>query len=658
AGYHGDDRGVIEPQALTQASQQFDALSPATQDLLGPYLVPQFVVGSAWDLKHGGGAAASSFPAIECRPWQTLCGFLHSWDYVTGAHVRVWYLAANSDTDRSIADDFVSQAEFQIWGKLQSAMGTQPLLRDLGDGPHLDIELVDADVIGPGILGLTIPYPKTGCRSIPSHLLILRTIATLKDRRATLAHEMMHAFQFALTTDRCDGGYTWLSEATATWAEDYIYPAGNTEQEYVPTYLGSTELALDDTSVEQRQYSAYLFFFYLTRQRGLPATVIGDIWRSTQTSDALHAVEAGLTKNGTTFDRVWPEFALYCWNEERPYNTFKTLDSLSNKASLLGELSVAANPPGLVTVEARDALVLPHLSFRLYQLDPASTSVSSLTFYNGLTRSLDDLDLPLNGNVLVSSALPTVPRGAHVDALIKKAGVWTHEDWTEKPYKTYCLDRVTQRVERLILVLSNADISPSANVTVQGTHAPGVLGNNIGCGTWEGSADLTYRLGDEGATEHFVASGLRLEAQDPDIGVDFLVSRPYNVMAGSLSWSAKGTFDTCTAGGSISGISAVDPRNVFTTFDWVTSGVAYRGLTAIVLFPWLNPLGTIKFACTPPATHDDRAWDGAAAMLDAAPSTWPIKIARSGKIITVKMSTAPASYARLSGTWTLNAKRE
>jgi hypothetical protein len=657
AQYRGDDRGEIEPNSLTTAALQFSTLSPATQDLIGPYLVPPFVVGSSWDLRHGGGrAGASSFPAIVCRPWQTLCGILHSWEYVTGAHVRVWYLSANRATDLPIANDFVSQAEFHIWGQLLSVMGTQALLTDLGDGAHLDIELVDEEDLRKNILGRSVPYPKSQCPNRATHIAILRTIADQKERRATLAHEMMHSFQFALDTNFCTGDYRWLMEATATWFEDYSYPDGDSEHEYAPTYFLSTKLSLDDKSIETREYSAYLFFFYLTRIRALPATVIGDIWRFTQTSDALHALDAGIRKNGTTLDIVWPDFAVYCWNDTAPFNTFQTKDLLLSRASMQASLGVAANPPGLVAVQGRGDLVLPHLSMRYYQLDPSSNGVSSLTFFNGLTRSLDEVDVPLYGTVLNASDLPTAQKGAHVDALIKKGGVWTHEDWTEKPYKDYCLDRVSERVERLILILSNADISLSASVIVPGTYSPGVMGNNIGCAKWEGSADLRYKLGDEGASEHFVASGVRLESADPTIATGFLVTRPFNVTAGTLSWSVTGTYSNCTVTGSVPGVSAVDPGNYFNTLDWVVSGVGYRGMTSAIFFPWLQPLGKIKFQCPNSRTHADEDWHGAAVSLAVLPDSWA-RVSADGKTIQLDMSKAPG-YDRVTGTWTLHAKRE
>jgi hypothetical protein len=662
AAYRGDDRGVREPEALTDAALQFETLSAATQDLVGPYLVPPFAVGSAWDLRHGGGAGSgsSSIPGIVCRPWQSWCGYLTSWDHVTGAHVRVWYLSANNTTDRSIADDFVAQAEFHIWGLLKDVMGIEALLRDNGDGPHLDIELVDADVTGPGILALTIPYPKSACNRITSHIAILRTIGTLDLRRGTLAHEMMHAFQFALGTDRCNKGYTWLSEATATWFEDHSYPGGDTEQEYAPTYLDSTELSLEDRSIKNREYSAYMFFFYLTRVRGLPATVIGDVWKATVGADALHAVDTGISKNGTTLDKVWPEFALYCWNEDRPYNTFRTLDRLSKKASLQATLAVAGNRPGLVVLAGKADITLPHLSMRFFQVDPDSVAVSSMTFYNGLTRSLDDLDVPLFGTVLSANELPTVPKGAHVDALIKKGGLWTHSDWTEKSFQSYCLDRANDRVDRLVLVLSNADIATAKDVTVQGTHSPGIMGSNIGCAKWEGSADLRYKLGDEGASEHFVATGVRLESTDPTMpGVGFLVSRPYDVTAGTLSWSVSGTNSNCDTIGVASGISAVNPGNIFSLFDWVVSGVGYRSLQSAIFFPWLEPHGVIKFSCPPPAVHADEGWHGADVVLAVSPSIWAAQVSANGKTLELNMSKAPAgTFPRVTGTWTLHAQRE
>src|SRR6266508_1571207 len=53
---------------------------------------------------------------------------------------------------------------------------------------------------------------------------------------ATVAHELMHAYQFAFKISNC-GDFRWFEEATATWAEDYVYPDDQDEHDYAGAFL-------------------------------------------------------------------------------------------------------------------------------------------------------------------------------------------------------------------------------------------------------------------------------------------------------------------------------------------------------------------------------------------------------------------------------------
>ena len=90
--------------------------------------------------------------------------------------------------------------------------------------------------------------------------------------RAAVTHEFMHLIQYAFdVAGSCDVEYRWLAEATATWAEDYVYPSGQTEHREAATYVTDTWRPLRDTGDRYgggRKYGAYVFFFYLTRQHG------------------------------------------------------------------------------------------------------------------------------------------------------------------------------------------------------------------------------------------------------------------------------------------------------------------------------------------------------------------------------------------------------
>lgn len=62
---------------------------------------------------------------------------------------------------------------------------------------------------------------------------------------------------------------------------------------------------------------------------------------------------------------------------------------------------------------------------------------------------------------------------------------------TDAPFKTWCRDLKAERIESLIIILSNSDIE--STLRPQGDFAPIVQATNIGCYAWEGSVDLTFQ---------------------------------------------------------------------------------------------------------------------------------------------------------------------
>jgi hypothetical protein len=671
--YAGDDRSAIEPESLNTAAQQLPSLSAGTQSLIGPYLVPPFWVGSAWDLKHAS-AARSAWPAAvvtaACLPWQGSCGILSaSWSYVGGDHVRVWFEEGNRDTDRPIADDLVFQAEQVVWPELLAVTGTQALPADIGGVKRLDIALVDPSDMGGDYLGLTETYPGTGCKHVPAFIRILRIMGNQQLFRSVLAHEMMHAFQDAFYTNLCSGDYTWLKEATATWFEDDIYPAYDREHIYAPVYLASTQFSLNyvnEKSYPNREYSAYLFFFYLTRIRApsaeqpgrlaLPTTVIGDIFRATETMDSLHAVQSGVEKNGATLDDAWPDFAVYCWNRAGPINRFLTIDHLFFHAAMQEKLDADA-APWLVTLADAAQLELPSLSARYFEIDIPSADVSSITFYNGLDFAIEKQDVDPFGTVYAANPPSTAQPGAHVDALIKIGDQWTHEDWTKERFKPYCIDLKAERVQQLIIILTNSDVSSQSSVKVPGRLPPGVLASNVGCASWQGSADLTYNTGPDSPTEHFVASDVLAEAIGAS-GDDesALIFHLFRVTGGTFSWTASGGSSGCTYKGSLAGVSVVDPGDLFMTTDLVV-GKNWLGLWLSLFAPWVTLEPMITVTC--PSGTSYWPWDGPEVSLDAMPSDAWARVSPDGKTIHLDVANNPNNvYGWVKGTWTFTAKRE
>ncbi|TQK69660.1 MXAN_6640 family putative metalloprotease [Nocardioides sp. SLBN-35] len=124
----------------------------------------------------------------------------------------------------------------------------------------------------------------------------------LGNLQVTAAHEYFHAVQFAYDVNED----TWLLEATATWAEDEVYPAINDNLQYLKGGpLGQPAQPLDHRK-GLAPYGAWIFFKYLSEHfpavngpGGMP-TIVRDIWDlAAGPANSRQAINAALAARGT-----------------------------------------------------------------------------------------------------------------------------------------------------------------------------------------------------------------------------------------------------------------------------------------------------------------------------------------------------------------------
>lgn len=153
---------------------------------------------------------------------------------------------------------------------------------------------------------------------------------------SALAHELMHAFQFAFDLQTLSGGpegcsdgeYVWWAEATATWAEDAVYPDVNSEwagtrgTQNVSDFMSSVGRSPTVTTfwtnrgAAGRSYGAYLFPFYLVGRFG--EGIVADAWRRMAGSESEPAIEAAIgsaSADSGGLETVWADFAVALLNE-------------------------------------------------------------------------------------------------------------------------------------------------------------------------------------------------------------------------------------------------------------------------------------------------------------------------------------------------------
>ncbi len=346
ASYRGDDSAVPDSLFMATVVSEWTSYSAATQAILQPFLVPP-----AYQQGYRA-AAAGTVSALESPPSCTLDS---NWDYVEnpGGKVRIWFDVNTSD--RVVAGVFLFQAEHTIWPALEGLMpGHRPLpdgaLGCNGGSDQLDIYLCDQPQ------SVTVGY--SGCSNSPVFIRLRRDTSA-----ALLAHEMFHAFQWAMPLK---GGacitspdYRWWAEASAQWVQDYVYPFDQAEQTAAPALLSDPKQPLDLPS-DPHWYGAYLLPFFVHRSTG-KADFMVKTWENCGASKATQALNDALAAAGPgDLSKVWPDFALHNWNQA-PVDQYQKWDSL--RASVLPSVNSATVDAGsLPYKEATLVVDLPHLS--------------------------------------------------------------------------------------------------------------------------------------------------------------------------------------------------------------------------------------------------------------------------------------------------------
>ncbi|HET6410237.1 MAG TPA: hypothetical protein VFG14_20270 [Chthoniobacteraceae bacterium] len=273
-----------------------------------------------------------------------------------------------------------------------------------------------------------------------------------------------------------------MHEATATWAEHFAYPDPNPEhggngRRGAYSYLQDPTYSLDEVD-DDREYGAYLWFFFLTRgnSAGNPPYV-REIWNAAAEQDSLAAVNSAIHDIGG-FERQFPEFALYNWNRmddgAEPYRYYHTWDKLRHKAKVNGNGPIKMKLNGRPTAVETMAHLLPYLSADYFHFD----------FESDPTIRVIDFINP----VYFTGAFP----GAKVQAILKIRGQpWkAAENWTALASKRFCRDRPAEDLEQLVIVISNSQHTAGPVLGTIG-DAPEIHVSSLGCNPWEGTVRFT-----------------------------------------------------------------------------------------------------------------------------------------------------------------------
>lgn len=141
----------------------------------------------------------------------------------------------------------------------------------------------------------------------------LITVTEEEAIKVTAAHEFFHAVQFGTTSSTTN----FISEATAAWSEDEIYPGIDDNLQYLTSIFDTPDIALNYNSFEidngttynSHWYGAWIFFRYLTEQTN--PDIIRKIYNKLITNYEIQAIDNVLsTDYNSSFDSMFKKYLI------------------------------------------------------------------------------------------------------------------------------------------------------------------------------------------------------------------------------------------------------------------------------------------------------------------------------------------------------------
>lgn len=248
--------------------------------------------------------------------------------------------------------------------------------------------------------------------------------------KTVLAHEIFHSFQFLFPYKNSDA---WWAEATATWAEDFIYPDVNSEHAWIPSYFYFPSTALTALSPpKNHEYSAYLFAFFMAQKFG--DDIIHQSWKSCGEYSCLGAVNE-LLEGG--FKKQWREFTLWNYNQ-KPAKFYIDLPEFPKASS-------ASNA-----------------DFKFFHIKGEETSVE-IDYLDTLTATIKSAVNSVESKKVKQIIFKdfnefTKNEKASIKAIVRLRNSKSYiEDWTDKKQRAFCLDVPEENIDEVTLIFSNGN---------------------------------------------------------------------------------------------------------------------------------------------------------------------------------------------------------
>lgn len=484
---------------VTEFGERWATLPVDVQQELEPFMLPPAADGSWYDLRQTPSSSTFTPKAV-------------SFNERTALNNRVLIHIPMGPPNLSPLADTIEDAldDDQVWNDLIAFMGVEPISdsgieqnNNGGDG-RFDVYIVRSSDIHPRLRNCyawATPYSPgfvqdvTGDHRRAGYVVINAGAPQSVDaNKATVAHEFFHILAMAFNVPTSEER-SWLSESTATWAADFIYPTADWEHGFANRFFESPERTLTHRSGD-RDYGAYLYWYFLTKRFGND-DIVRQVWAQSESMSVLEAVNA-VTPNG--FTNVFAEFAATNWNrpdfhKQAPYDIYMK-DGLTHAAKETNETPVA-NPQADVAVTFTGGGV-SRLSAQYVHYDFSNADTRSILFANGYTFKLSEgLPESYQGS---GEETPFATRmtaedraGRKVLAIVKQKGTWQPQpfDLTNVAFAPFCQEADSESLDELVLIFVNTE-HRSDEPFFAAPHglAPRIYATKVGCGAWTGTAGM------------------------------------------------------------------------------------------------------------------------------------------------------------------------
>lgn len=401
-------------------NEKWDSLSQETKDALLPFLLPPDDPKSYYN------------PAISAEEEKNLLDKILLIKPAGAATPTVWVESKPIDRVSVYYDKSREQQDYHnsVWAGI-GAVDSVPKFSSL-----LGIDMTDKKInIYINSRGLS-GYGEASLNPISNKTCVVRIKAGMDEKmtKATVAHETFHCFQFFYGF-KYELDMKWLMEATATWAEDFIYHDYNTEHEYDTNFFSRTDWNLTSTQ-GNHHYGSYLWFYYLTEKASGGAQ---DIALALAKVKQTNLVSQAL-KSRPDFDDEFKEFSFWNWNQE-PF-------LYHNDSPKFPEITPTGSSLKLVALksigEKTEAVSLKKAAAKYFFYYISNDDIKKLTF------DISAFGIDENNK-----------KG--LQALMKIGESWYYEDWSTLKEKTFCRNLDSENVTALVLITTNSDVINTAN---------------------------------------------------------------------------------------------------------------------------------------------------------------------------------------------------